>query len=61
MTITRAGNGTISYTPTSVNGLTFNLSGNILNIKGNGSTAISGQKITINVAQGTNHTAPTSK
>lgn len=61
VTITRAGNGTISYTPTSVNGLTFNLSGNILNIKGNGSTAISGQKITINVAQGTNHTAPTSK
>lgn len=61
VTITRAGNGTISYAPTSVNGLTFNLSGNILNIKGNGSTAISGQKITINVAQGTNHTAPTSK
>lgn len=61
VTITRAGDGAISYSPTSVNGLTLNLSGNTLNIKGNGSTAISSQTITINVAQGTNYTAPSSK
>lgn len=61
VTITRSGNGAISYSPTSVSGLTLSLSGNILNIKGNGSTAISGQKITINVAQGTNYLAPASK
>ena len=61
VTITRSGDGTISYSPTSVSGLTLSLSGNTLNIKGNGSTAISGQKITINVAQGTNHLAPASK
>ena len=61
VTITRSGDGTISYSPTGVSGLTLSLSGNILNIKGNGSTAISGQKITINVAQGTNYLAPASK
>lgn len=61
VTITRSGDGTISYSPTSVSGLTLSLSGNTLNIKGNGSTAISGQKITINVAQGTNYLAPASK
>lgn len=61
VTITRSGDGAISYSPTSVSGLTLSLSGNILNIKGNGSTAISGQKITINVAQGTNYLAPASK
>ena len=61
VTITRSGDGAISYSPTSVNGLTLSLSGNILNIKGNGSTAINGQKITINVAQGTNYLAPASK
>lgn len=61
VTITRSGDGAISYSPTSVSGLTLSLSGNTLNIKGNGSTAISGQKITINVAQGTNYLAPASK
>ena len=61
VTITRSGDGVISYSPTGVSGLTLSLSGNILNIKGNGSTTISGQKITINVAQGTNHLAPASK
>lgn len=61
VTITRAGDGAISYSPTSVNGLTLSLSGNTLNIKGNGSTAISSQTITISVAQGTNYTAPSSK
>lgn len=61
VTITRSGDGTISYSPTSVSGLTMSLSGNTLNIRGNGSTAISGQKITINVAQGTNYLAPASK
>ena len=61
VTITRSGDGAISYSPTSVSGLTLSLSGNTLNIKGNGSTAISGQEITINVAQGTNYTAPASR
>ena len=61
VTITRSGDGAISYSPTSVSGLTLSLNGNTLNIKGNGSTAISGQKITINVAQGTNYLAPASK
>ena len=61
VTITRAGDGAISYTPTSVTGLTLSLSGNILTIKGDGSTAISSTTITIKVAAGTNHTAPGNK
>lgn len=61
VTITRAGDGTISYSPTHVNGLTMSLNGNVLTIKGNGSTAIASQTITISVAQGTNHTAPSNK
>ncbi len=61
VTITRAGDGVISYSPTSISGLTLSLSGNILTIKGNGSTAVSATNITISVAAGTNYTAPTSK
>ena len=61
VTITRAGDGAISYNPTHVNGLTMSLNGNVLTIKGNGSTAIASQTITISVAQGTNHTAPSNK
>ena len=61
VTITRAGDGAISYSPTHVNGLTMSLNGNVLTIKGNGSTAIASQTITISVAQGTNHTAPSNK
>lgn len=61
VTITRAGDGAISYSPTSISGLTLSLSGNTLTIKGNGSTAISAKIITINVAAGTNYTAPSSK
>ena len=61
VTITRAGDGAISYSPTHVNGLTMSLNGNILTIKGNGSTAIASQTITISVAQGTNYTAPSNK
>lgn len=61
VTITRAGDGTISYSPTSVSGLTMSLNGNTLNIRGNGSTAISGRVITISVAEGTNYLAPSSK
>ena len=61
VTITRSGDGTISYSPTSVNGLTMSLNGNTLNIRGNGSTAISGRVITISVAEGTNYLAPSSK
>ena len=61
VTITRAGDGAISYSPTHVNGLTMSLNGNVLTIKGNGSTAIASQTITISVAQGTNYTAPSNK
>ena len=61
VTITRSGDGTISYSPTSVSGLTMSLNGNTLNIRGNGSTAISGRVITISVAEGTNYLAPSSK
>lgn len=61
VTITRAGNGTISYSPISVNGLTLSLSGNVLTIKGNGSTAVSNQIIIISVAEDNNYTAPASK
>lgn len=61
ITITRAGDGAISYSPTSISGLTLSLSGNTLTIKGNGSTAVSAKIITINVAAGTNYTAPSSK
>lgn len=57
VTITRAGDGVISYTPTSVNGLTITLNGTTLNIRGNGSTAVS-TTITVKVAEGTNHLAP---
>lgn len=61
VTITRSGDGTISYSPTSVSGLTMSLNGNTLNIRGNGSTAISGRIITISVAEGTNYLAPSSR
>lgn len=61
VTITRAGDGAISYSPTSISGLTLSLNGNTLTIKGNGSTAVSAKTITISVAAGTNHTAPANK
>ena len=61
VTITRSGDGTISYSPTSVSGLTMNLNGNTLNIRGNGSTVISGRVITISVAEGTNYLAPSNR
>ena len=61
VTITRAGDGTISYSPTSISGLTLSLSGNTLTIKGNGSTPVSATTITIKVAAGTNYTAPSNK
>ena len=61
VTITRAGDGAISYSPTSISGLTLSLSGNTLTIKGNGSTPVSTTTITIKVAAGTNYTAPSNK
>lgn len=61
VTITREGDGVISYSPTSISGLTLSLSGNTLTIKGDGSTAVSAKTITISVAAGTNYTAPSSK
>ena len=61
VTITRAGDGAISYSPTSISGLTLSLNGNTLTIKGNGSTPVSATTITIKVAAGTNYTAPSNK
>ena len=61
VTITRAGDGAISYSPTSISGLTLSLSGNTLTIKGNGSTPVSATTITIKVAAGTNYTASSNK
>ena len=61
VTIIRAGDGAISYSPTSISGLTLSFSGNTLTIKGNGSTPVSATTITIKVAAGTNHTAPSNK
>ena len=61
VTITRSGDGVISYSPTSVSGLTMSLSGNTLNIRGDNSTEISGRVITISVAEGTNYLAPSSR
>lgn len=62
VTVTRAGDGAISISPTSVTGLTtLSVSGNTITIKGNGSTAISSQTITVKVAEGTNHLAPANK
>ena len=61
VTITRAGDGAISYSPTSISGLTLSLNGNTLTIKGNGSTAVSAKTITISIAAGTNYTAPANK
>lgn len=61
VTITRAGDGAISYSPTNIFGLALSLNGNTLTIKGNGSTAVSAKTITISVAAGTNHTAPANK
>lgn len=61
VTITRAGDGAISYSPTNISGLILSLNGNTLTIKGNGSTPVSATTITIKVATGTNHTAPSNK
>ena len=61
VTITRTGDGAISYSPTSISGLTLSLKGNSLTIKGNGSTPVSATTITIKVAAGTNYTAPSNK
>jgi hypothetical protein len=49
--------GTISWSPTTVSGLTFNLNGNTLSITGNGSTAISSQTITVSVSSSKNYTS----
>ena len=61
VTITRAGDGAISYSPTNISGLTLSLSSNTLTIKGDGSTPVSITTITIKVAAGTNYTAPSDK
>ena len=61
VTITRAGDGVISYNPTTIFGLTLSLSDNTLTIKGDGSTPVSATTITIKVAAGTNYTAPSNK
>ena len=61
VTITRAGDGVISYNPTSISGLVLSLNDNTLIIKGDGSTPVSAIAITISVAAGTNYTAPSGK
>lgn len=58
VTITRAGNGTISYSPTTISGLTLTLNGNVLTIKGDGSTTVAATTVTISVAAGDNYLAP---
>ena len=61
ITITRAGDGAISYSPTIISGLILSLNDNTLTIKGDGSTPVSAINITISVAAGTNYTAPSNK
>ena len=61
VTITRAGDGAISYNPTIISGLILSLNDNTLTIKGDGSTPVSAINITISVAAGTNYTAPSNK
>lgn len=61
VTITRSGDGIISYSPISIAGLTLSLNGNILTITGDGATVIDSQTITISVAEGTNYIAPSNK
>lgn len=58
VTITRAGNGAISYSPKEITGLTLTLNNNILTVKGDGSTAVAATNVTISVAAGDNHLAP---
>lgn len=58
VTITRAGNGAISYSPTKITGLTLTLNDNVLTVKGDGSTAVAATNVTISVAAGDNHLAP---
>ena len=58
-TITKSGNGTISYSPTSITGLTISQTGNTLTITGDGSTTVTATSITISVEEDDNYTAPT--
>lgn len=58
VTITRAGNGAISYSPKEITGLTLTLNNNVLTVKGDGSTAVAATNVTISVAAGDNHLAP---
>lgn len=58
VTITRAGNGVISYSPKTITGLTLTLNNNVLTVKGDGSTAVAATNVTISVAAGDNHLAP---
>ena len=55
---TRAGNGTISAKSSDTSIATVSVSGNIVTVTGNASGSAT---ITVSVAEGTNHTAPSSK
>ena len=56
--VTRAGNGTISAKSSDTSIATVSVSGNIVTVTGN---ARGSATITVSVAEGTNHTAPSSK
>ena len=56
--VTRAGNGTISAKSSDTSIATVSVSGNIVTVTGNASGSAT---ITVSVAEGTNHTAPSSK
>lgn len=59
-TITRSGTGAISYSPTTINGLTLNLVGDVLTVTADGSTPVPATEVTISVAADQNYTAPAS-
>ena len=61
VTITTNSDGTISYSPTSVTGLTISRSGKVITITGDGSTKVASTTITVSIAAGTNWTAPANK
>lgn len=61
VTITTNSDGAISFTPTSISGLTISKSGKVITITGDGSTKVNSTTITVSIAAGTNWTAPANK
>ncbi len=54
-----SGNGAVSLNPASITGLTLSVNGNTINVKGNGSTAVSEKNVTVTVAQTQNYNSGT--